>query len=753
MAVSKREQIEPRIRAERQRNASWQQEIGRRWLCPYCGNLVTLPKEEGDAEVSTIAAHLADECLGCRDFQGELIPLRTLRNKRLVLLVDHKLHTDPVWKLFDEAGHWHCPFSMQRVTMPSSDPAEIGAAIREHLKHSHAFNHGKGKPASLAKMQQAVDRANSIDRLVPHVREVVTSDKRWQERALDGSWVCPFCLERIKNIDISTEILRTETSPRLIAEHLLLYCAVFQKVQVRDKQGQMRPPENLVRITNYIEKHRDAKSKKTDIGTTKQITAADLEPGKDPSIGAALADVPVAAPSPAERAPKARGNEEKTRRRARPKADLKPADDSGVVQMPPRPKPGDTKARGGGWQADKSHRQQFGGSGESGVGDLAAEGFSLSVDVGDDSPTTWDVLTKDDAGRVNSGGGEGIRTPPPPSRPISQPNLPVANVTPPTMVGIASPAPASGPVVPAAAASPAAAAPAAAPPAAAPPSPAVGTRAADRPSSTEISVAPPPAPPAPSAEMEADRSRIIQQAVTRARRSLMEMIGPIPRARGYELGAIYRPSPTIDGDFFQFFELGDGRFAMCVWETSVHGMDGVPLTRHFLETIRRLIASGGEPRQILVQLNSELHHTIPGESYFSAMLAILDTTAHTLSVCNAGFQPLLLYNQFRSPDLDDIDTNGIVIGSDEGSLFQTVLEQKEIELRPQDLVIAHSQGVAGFVETTGLVVDVERFHRMIREHGRQDASYFLSMADAEYKRLRGGQPPARDLTVLAIKRL
>lgn len=734
----KLQQVLGRIQRELSGNPLWQQTVGNKWICPYCGNLVRVPKKAAlDKRVQLVAGHLTNECPSWDGFKGGTLALKVLKGKRLALLIDFKLQSDPVWQCFDEAGHWHCPFSLQRVTMPSRDPQQIRDAIKEHLKHNHSFNHGRGKTHSADKMQQVVDRANMVDMLLPRVRDMLTGDARWQEKALDGSWVCPLCTDRVKSIDISTEILRRETAPRKVAEHLVMTCKTFAKVQVRGKDGNIRPPEDLVRITNYIDKRRERKARETAAkeGRSREITVADLPP---------VPEGAVTDPDPG-------------------------SSSAGPSKERDRTKSG-TSRRGFAIDKGSKYLDESAAANASYAGDLSADGFSLSVNVTDDEKTTWDVIDDPDASRVNSGGGEGITSANAPVHTITggsfggpgigepegsirdapTPERPIPAVDPDAELGSGSgartgSAPGSGGAGSDSGSGSGSGQPAAI--AAAPVGEGVSTSSG--------------APAAPAsgdaADIESERMRIVQQALSRARRSLMEMVGPIPRASGYEFGAVFRPSAGLDGDFFQYIDLGGGRFAMACWEISEKGMDMVPINRHFLDNLKRLTASvaqaGGGPREILSELNVEMHSTTPQEVFVSVLMAVLDTGAHTIDICNAGYQPLLVFNQFRKPALDEINTNGIVLGSDEGSLFSTVLEQRTFELRPQDLLIAHSQGVAGWDDVDAQPVDLERFKGLVGEHGRQDASYFLSMADAEYKRWRGGGPTPRDLAILAIKRL
>ncbi len=630
----KMEQVEQRVRVELARNPLWKRSALGRWLCPYCGSLAE--PIEGAQKYEVVSDHLVDACPGWQGFRGQYIPLKTLQNKSVSIMMAHSLATDPAWKTFDEWGAWYCPYCVQAQSVPAGPSSErakrLKGQIKEHLQHCQKFAWGDGKPVPLQALRRTVSRANEIKRLQPRVLKVLTEDPRWQDMAVDGSWICPFCEERIKNIDVSTQLLRRETAPTQVANHLLRYCTVYQKVQIRGKDGSLKPPEDLLKVTDMIQQRR---------------TRATEAPGK-------------AKPATEVRGP------------------FKEKSDTGTI-------PGKLK--------------------------VGAEGFTLSLNVQEEE-TTWDALSKKGGGSINSDVEQHHFEAAPPPAPVP-PKAP-------------EPKPAENEIV-------------------------GEFMSFEEEASQVVPVAPQPVAVEPAVVDE--KTKIQRQAFARSRRHLLEMTCQIPQVEGYEFGAIFKPSENLDGDFFYFFELGKGRYAIAAWDLSVSGMEMVPINQHFLESLSTVLETEQRPRHVLCTLNDQIFGSTDKETYISILLVVLDTSTSEIVLANAGYQPLLIFNQFRSPNLMEVRTNGIVLGSDEGALFKTLLQEQTITLQQQDLMVFFSQGVLEFQDETGRTIGIEGFKGYIEEYGKQDPSYFLSMTEAEYKRMLGGQPQQRDLTIVSVKQM
>jgi hypothetical protein len=135
----------------------------------------------------------------------------------------------------------------------------------------------------------------------------------------------------------------------------------------------------------------------------------------------------------------------------------------------------------------------------------------------------------------------------------------------------------------------------------------------------------------------------------RQRRRLREDVGLLqsallPAVPGV-LGAVatsaaYRPAdgPGGGGDFYDMFELGDGRLGVVVGDLSGHGREVLPQTALVRYTLRAYLEAGLAPRAALQTASEVLDHQLD-VAFATVALATYDPRDRTLTYALAGHPP------------------------------------------------------------------------------------------------------------------
>src|SRR5918912_244015 len=90
-----------------------------------------------------------------------------------------------------------------------------------------------------------------------------------------------------------------------------------------------------------------------------------------------------------------------------------------------------------------------------------------------------------------------------------------------------------------------------------------------------------------------ERERIEQEL--RVARLIQQTLLPksAPELGGYQIAAYYRPAREVGGDFYDFFELGDGRLGLVVGDASGKGIPAAMVMAN-TRSVLRTIAQGGD---------------------------------------------------------------------------------------------------------------------------------------------------------------
>ncbi len=141
------------------------------------------------------------------------------------------------------------------------------------------------------------------------------------------------------------------------------------------------------------------------------------------------------------------------------------------------------------------------------------------------------------------------------------------------------------------------------------------------------------------AEVVLNQNRI-QRELTMARR-LQRSLLPKRRRGGFPLRALNFPAREISGDFYDFFELPDGRIAFTVGDVAGKGLDASFLMVRCASLLRWAGKEGLSPGEWLARANNELLEAIAAGMFVCAVAGYYDPWRQRAVWANAGFPPLL----------------------------------------------------------------------------------------------------------------
>ncbi|MDO8388961.1 MAG: SpoIIE family protein phosphatase [Actinomycetota bacterium] len=122
----------------------------------------------------------------------------------------------------------------------------------------------------------------------------------------------------------------------------------------------------------------------------------------------------------------------------------------------------------------------------------------------------------------------------------------------------------------------------------------------------------------------------------------------LPQPPGVRMAAMYEPadrSEPIGGDWYDAFELADGRLALVIADVAGHGRHAAVFMVQVRNVFRALADEYAEPGDVLTRANdvtSRLND--PGGPFVTCCYAVLDLPSRTLTWAQAGhFSPLIVH--------------------------------------------------------------------------------------------------------------
>jgi sigma-B regulation protein RsbU (phosphoserine phosphatase) len=192
----------------------------------------------------------------------------------------------------------------------------------------------------------------------------------------------------------------------------------------------------------------------------------------------------------------------------------------------------------------------------------------------------------------------------------------------------------------------------------------------------------------------------------------------LPGIADIDAAARYRPSGTdagapgnlVGGDFYDLFEIGDGRFGLLLGDVSGVGPEAAALTGVARYTVRAVAAPKEPPCGVLSRLNEALLR-LGSERFLTAVYATVEPKVDggvPVVLCSGGHPPGLVLRDDESVETLDRDT-GTLLG-----VFPTVeLADHTIVLRPGDALVLVTDGVLEARDDDGSQFGFERLEPLL----------------------------------------
>jgi serine phosphatase RsbU (regulator of sigma subunit)/predicted ester cyclase len=248
-------------------------------------------------------------------------------------------------------------------------------------------------------------------------------------------------------------------------------------------------------------------------------------------------------------------------------------------------------------------------------------------------------------------------------------------------------------------------------------------------------------------EQERIERELIEQELGLAR-SIQQASLPkeVPRLEGWQISPYYQPAREVGGDFYDFFELEDGRVVVVVGDATGKGMPAALIaeaTSNMLRAVAQALGSSS-PGGVLSRVNETLLARIPDNMFVTCFYAILDPKSGSLSYANAGHDLPYLW---QSGEAQELRARGMPLGLMPGMDY----EEKEITLQADEAALFYSDGLVEAHDPKGEMFGFPRLRELVAEHGeKRSLGDFL--LEKLYTFTGEGWEQEDDITLLTLRR-
>jgi len=192
----------------------------------------------------------------------------------------------------------------------------------------------------------------------------------------------------------------------------------------------------------------------------------------------------------------------------------------------------------------------------------------------------------------------------------------------------------------------------------------------------------------------------------------------LPNNSKLDISAKYIPHHKVSGDYYDYIQLNENEFIICIADVSGKGVPAAMLMANFQATLRTLFTYQNFDLEFLIEeLNRTVFTNADGEKFITFFIAKYNAKTRKLKYINAGHNWPLLITKFGKRFLNK---GCIGLGMLEEIPF---LESEEIEIKPNTTLLLYTDGVVELENEEEEQYETDRLTKVVKNF------YPLSMED------------------------
>ena len=228
----------------------------------------------------------------------------------------------------------------------------------------------------------------------------------------------------------------------------------------------------------------------------------------------------------------------------------------------------------------------------------------------------------------------------------------------------------------------------------------------------------------------------------------VEIVGEIQKSllsqnkkENFPIAGINIPAKVVSGDFYNFSELGEGKYGFGVADVSGKGIKSSLLMSKASSLYRCLSKTNFSAADLLIQLNNEICETISRGMFVTMLVGIYDSNKKELLLSSAGHEPPIIFSK------DGSFTNYKEAGPPLGIMPNTKYTEHTISFVDSSMYI-FTDGITEIKNPNGEMLGSEGFQNYIKQYQSTPNNERLKIIIDDI--LNKGHIQKDDLTIVVI---
>jgi sigma-B regulation protein RsbU (phosphoserine phosphatase) len=228
----------------------------------------------------------------------------------------------------------------------------------------------------------------------------------------------------------------------------------------------------------------------------------------------------------------------------------------------------------------------------------------------------------------------------------------------------------------------------------------------------------------------------------------VEIVGEIQKSllsqnkkEPFPVTGINIPAKIVSGDFYNFSDLGDGKYGFGVADVSGKGIKSSLLMSKASSLYRCLSKTNFSAANLLIQLNNEICETISRGMFVTMLVGIYDSNKKELLLSSAGHEPPIIFSK------DGSFSNYTEAGPPLGIMPKTKYMEHKIPFADSSMYI-FTDGITEIKNSNGEMLGAEGFQNYIKKYQSTPNNERLKIIIDDI--IRAGHIQKDDLTIVTV---
>ncbi len=236
-----------------------------------------------------------------------------------------------------------------------------------------------------------------------------------------------------------------------------------------------------------------------------------------------------------------------------------------------------------------------------------------------------------------------------------------------------------------------------------------------------------------------------------------------PEMKTLELAGVCHPARMVSGDYYDFVRLRDANVALAIGDVAGKGISAA-LLMAALQSIMRTQLTAGIPAHaaaahgggnggaharfsasdLVSELNKQVYANTSAEKYATFYFGLYDDESRLLTYTNAGHLPPIL---MRDGDAQRLEVTGTVVGAFPFAAY----EERSVQLRRGDLLVAFTDGIVEPENEYGEAFGEERLIDLLVRYGQRESKEIIARVMETVEQWTGTSELFDDMTLLLAR--